>query len=71
MRGFTVNRMCGFHHGFAESRMGMNRLAELLCRDLKMKRGTCFRDQIRRMGADDVDAVNLISIRDRRNQPFR
>ena len=62
MGGFAVDRMGGFHHGFAESRVGMDGFAELAGRDLQMHGGTGFRDQVGRMGSDHVDAEDLVGL---------
>ena len=54
--------MGGFHHGFAESRVGMDGFAEFAGRDFQMHRRAGFRDQIGRMGSDHVDAEDLIGL---------
>ena len=62
MGGFAVDRMGGFHHGFAESRVGMDGFAEFAGRDLQMHCRTGFRHQVGGMRADHVDAEDLIGL---------
>ena len=62
MRGFAVNGMRGFHHGLSEGRMGVNRLAEFSSRDFQMERRAGFRDQVRCMRSDNVNAEHLIGL---------
>ena len=62
MGGFAVDRMGGFHHGFAESRVGMDRFAEFAGRDFQMHRRAGFRNQVGGMRADHMDAEDLIGL---------
>ena len=57
-----MNRVRGFHHGFAKGRVGVDRLAEFASRDFKVKRGTRFRDQVGGMRANDVNTEDLIGL---------
>src|SRR5215208_3432699 len=55
-----VNAFGSFHHGLRNRRMRVHRSSEFVRRRLQLHGNASFRDQFRRMWANDVHAQNLI-----------
>ena len=62
MNRLTRRRRGGLHDRLAQCRVRVNRLVEVLDRPLQLDHQPLLGNQLRRVGADDVRAVNLAGL---------
>ena len=60
MDAFAVQRLCGFHPGFAESRVRVNRAAQFRRGQFSANGGGSLGNEFRRVRADDGGAEQLV-----------